>query len=152
MKLIEVVRLTLKCMEMVEGTRLEWWACLRWVGTQNPLKIIADNTAEKQLLYIMGTSGLQQQNSSIEVAVGVINSKPIWKGDEYYDSKGLVWRAMDNNKLYTKEYWADCSWNPPLPKTGMVELPISHIISYSEHYKEMPILAEACKKTLKGLK
>lgn len=149
---LESTRAKLKCLEMVEGTKLNWWDVVRFDGC---------NSGH----YLSFGS-----DRKYEFALGVVEGKPVWEGDRLYDSTGCVFTAK------TIEDGSMCgyitpnivrvmpielvSWNPPSPKTVMVGLPIEDVEYYASERKLT--LAEiegmidrralACKKALKNLK
>lgn len=65
---IESLRMELKCREMVDGTELDWWEVIR----HNPTK---QNLANTLNAYYP---------ENVELALGIIEGKPVWKGDMLY--------------------------------------------------------------------
>lgn len=101
---IEALELELVARKMVEGTELDWWEVIK-----------CDEGKFHNAL-----SQLIRPVNSYELALGIIEGKPVWRGDIYYHK---------TNKCLARiagEYAAECSWNPPKPKTVMVELPIEY--------------------------
>lgn len=150
MKPIDAIRLQLKAMELVEGTELEWEDVIRYKPTKKPL------AANFEFYYI----------EDIELALGIIEDKPVWEMDEYWNGDGDHCRATGIT-LHVKEYWSTCTWFPPALKTAMVELLVEdieacaaviepHRIDLQRSIIEIQTTAErirkACRKTLKGLK
>lgn len=129
---IEALRLELKACEMVEGTELDWWCVLRHYPTQKPLGSVLEYYDPAQ----------------VELALGVIEGKPVWEGDElYYLSNKCVATAGQGG------HFTGWSWKPPKPETVMVELPISMAKYYGElQNQDISVMREACREALEGLK
>ena len=134
MKEIDATRIKLKCLEMVEGTGLEWWKVIRM-----PICIsdrMPDFSANKE---------------DYELALGIVEGKPVWEGDELYYA-GIKFSAHYGHS-FTQPGW---SWTPPKQKTLMVELPLEDVELYADE-RELSLseimdligrCAEACRKAL----
>lgn len=138
MKPIEAIRLKLKCMEMVEGTELEWWRVIKTVSVY---------------IHWMPTLEIWKRDE-VEIALGVVEGKPVWAGDEpYFDGV----KTKVSEELMNLPRW---SWNPPKPKTVMVELLVEDvkyyagksILSFDEIIASISRREEACRKALELLK
>lgn len=135
MKEIEATRLKLKCLEMVEGTRLKWWEVAKFCGkvTTAPLMF-------------------SSPESSYEIALGIVEGKPVWKGDRLYSTLSKEMFAAEINLGTNSPYY---SWNPPKPKTVVVELPLDYVknqAALSKHQRIWPtILSKACAEALETL-
>lgn len=97
---IEALELELTARKMVEGTRLSWVNCLR-----------------HRYLQAMPFCLECYDICDIELALGTIEGRPVWNGDEYYDTS--------SNKIIARgglpqDYWNRCSWNPPKYKTEKI--------------------------------
>lgn len=149
---IEALELELAARKMVEGTSfLEWVEVLRDKHTK---------------AYVGHT--LPGAADDYELALGIIEGKPVWRRSriwvEGYSTAQYIQdqQCFDSNK-------AKMSWNPPKPKTGMVELLVEDIeywCQLGEVYKKAVApwhndasyankslaFYEACRKTLETLK
>jgi hypothetical protein len=54
-----------------------------------------------------------------EFPLAVVEGKPVFVGDELYDKNGNKFIILD---CYARVSFVNLSWNPPKPKTVMVEL------------------------------
>lgn len=100
---IEALELELAARKMVEGTELDWEVAVRFKTTKN-------NISRELSHYIV---------KDIELAIGVIEGRPVWEGDKYYNTSSSKIIARGGSP---QDYWDKCSWHPPKPKTIMVEL------------------------------
>jgi hypothetical protein len=103
-----------KVMRMCYGTQVNWWDCIKVYGEIKSLPPVFDANPEKY-----------------KFALAIVEGRPVFAGDEIYHSKrgklkivsasksgALQW--MESKLLGDPiEYW---SWNPPKPKTVMVEM------------------------------
>lgn len=158
---LEATRIKLKCLELVEGTGLNWWEVVRWENTLSKDTFMNECVAARCLsLY---------PAYEFEVALGVVEGKPVWEGDIlYHPIYGKVTiRHSTRSTRYLKivgesgvELLASkFSWNPPKPKTVMVELLVedAEALAYGckcpiTDLKRKQHGAEACRKALEGLK
>lgn len=138
---LKATRAKLKCLEMVEGTGLEW------------REVVRDRFTKA--IYVFYPSFVEN-DGHYEFALGVVEGKPVWKGDEVHTINGKH-IASGNEADW---FWSQCSWNPPAPKTIMVELPIEDVEFYS-NIKVAELLGTqypngrlelACKKALESAK
>lgn len=133
---LEATRAKLKCLEMVEGTELNWWNVVRMKSNKG--------------LFVESSPDFMCYEINIyEFALGVVEGKPVWEGDEIYRLDGHKFTACeygmsrcDHNKL---------SWNPPQPKTVMVELLIEDAEDMARQRAfDSARIAVACRKALEG--
>jgi len=82
-----------------------------------------------------------------EFPLTVVEGKPVFVGDELYAACGNPFKVISIPKGVSLR---DCSWNPPKPRTVMVELPVTVAESYSKDQYGM--LSSACRKALEELK
>lgn len=141
---IEALRLELKAREMVEGTELGWVEVLRTTRT----KMCVSHT-------------LPGAVADYELALGIIEGKPCWIGDTAYwtNSMGETHQIIVGRlNTFNCPGW---SWNPPTPKTVMVELTVEdarNLVRFdaSIHLTVMGSkldgIAAACGKALDNLK
>lgn len=98
---IEALELELAARKLVEGTELGWWKVVR--RDYMSVKSTFSNPPQFELYQL----------SPIELALGIIEGKPAWKGDEAYwtDLRGTTHKltVADGCNL-TVHGW---SWNPP---------------------------------------
>lgn len=115
MNRIEQLEFELKCQKLVEGTELKWWDVIRYSGA--PWGDCSPPAFDGNI-------------ANYECALGIIEGKPVFKGNEIYHGhdKVRVVEAANTQFGIADQYrlsWIyieDCSWNPPKPKTVMVEL------------------------------
>lgn len=136
---IEALELELAARKMVGGTELDWRYVLRYGKGAG----IASNT-----------NIFTAARDSYELALGIIKGKPMFKGDTYYNSNGGQCIGV---RPYTKEYLDTCSWNPPAPKTVMVEMLVEDAEWLIDIWKYQSAthtgnISRACRKALEGLK
>jgi hypothetical protein len=91
-----------------------------------------------------------------EFALAVVEGKPVFKGDVLYYNSGVKIIADIKEEFGDDLVYDKLTWNPPKPKTVMVELLVEdaqYIISskwyHQEHEKK---IKEACLKALGELK
>lgn len=139
MNKIEALELELAARKMVEGTALEWGAVIRHCPTKQKLGNPID-------FY---------NTNHVDVALGILEGKPVWEGD-------TLWNII-TGKEYTATYRlnnpTDWSWNPPKPKTVMVELTVENAEYFAVNYADNSYcqtrtieIAKACRKALENLK
>lgn len=143
MKEIDATRIKLKCLEMVEGTDLEWWKTIKFHPDQNTTILLSNAPT---------FSGRPPEE--YELARGIVEGKLVWEGDVHYDKHGKKFITCGD---YTKEYLATCTLSPPKPKTMMVELLVEDVEYYADDEKELSFSeimdlagrrAEACRDAL----
>lgn len=135
---LEVTRLKLKALEMVEGTNLLWSDVIRHKATK-----------EKKWSLFTGYI-LAYDLDDVELALGIVEGRPVWFGDTIWHSHygeiilgvSTVLLAKDNAHCF--------SWNQAKPKTVMVELPIRLAQCYADNSHGAAYeLSDACRKALK---
>lgn len=135
---IEELELELAARKIVEGSELEWLAVIRHRPTKN-------NLAYPLEVYF---------TEHVEIALGIIEGKPVWEGDTLYFPSGESIIAKSYTALNIKAGGVfDLSWNPPKPKTVMVELPINIVqeIATTHSHGWYATINQACKKALEEL-
>lgn len=98
-------------------------------------------------------------------ALGVVEGKPVFEGDELYTKSGLhilVRASKEPNSVTDKDgaifYISELTWNQPAPKTVMVELlveDVKHWAGYCEYnpmHQPSSNLYKACRKALEQIK
>lgn len=133
MKEIEAQRLKLAAMELVEGTELKWEDVIRHKPRKEALKARLE-------MFCIG---------DIELALGIVEGKPVWEGDQIYNHYG---KAVAHEEDRERLDWSRCSWLPPKPNTAMVELLVTDVEMYVNAEFCGKRLSEACRKTLAELK
>jgi hypothetical protein len=125
--------------KMIEGTNLRLGDCFKLDGVPfNSCYINFDSSPDRY-----------------EACLAVVEGKPVFKGDELYYNRvkiiADIKEEFGDDLVYDK-----LTWNPPKPKTVMVELLVEdaqYIISskwyHSEHEQK---IKEACLKALGELK
>lgn len=134
---LEATEAKLKCLKMVEGTGLKWWDVVKVL---NRVQFIAPDFSSDEKYY--------------EFALGVVEGKPVWKGDTlWHKHYGQVLVGVGEGVLLGKDNAHCFSWNPPVPKTIMVELTTDDVKFFSTlstlgiHYPDGRLVA-SCKKAL----
>lgn len=128
---IEALELELKARKMVEGTELDWTEVLHHKRLEHtPIALE------------------HYELSDIELALGIIEGKPVWEGDELY---------YHEYKVQANKHHEPCligwSWNPPAPKTIMVELDYDVVVHTAGLRPDIaPALTKACRKALEEMK
>lgn len=138
MNKIEALRFELKCRELVEGTDLEWWKTVKFQGH-----------------IWAGPYGLEFTSPAedYELALGIVEGKPLFVGDTYYNPSGCG--VISNDSYRPQSYLDDCSWNPPKSKTVMVEMLREDAIKLEDIQAGCPPewairVKEACRKALEN--
>jgi len=84
-----------------------------------------------------------------EFPLAVVEGKPVFVGDKLYDNQGVLKTMYATDD---REWIANTtSWNPPNPKTVMVEL----LVEDAKNLQEYGItwrISESCRKALEELK
>lgn len=133
---IEALELELAARKMVEGTELEWSDVLL-CNKHLPIFPLVHRAANE-----------------IELALGIIEGKPVWNGDKLFFPNGdqvFVSECVSLSKATGGTY--DLSWNPPA-KTIMVELLVEDVKSWVEFKDECRTYlstrtSEACRTALR---
>lgn len=136
MNKIEALELELAARKLVDGTELDWWKAIRLRG-------ICPFIAEPSFSH-------HAHKLEYEFAIGILEGKPVWEGDIYYDGNSGYKTVA--SEVHSKNYWAKCSWNPPKPATVMVELPIDFVRMCAEDCCMFTVLRDSSKKALEQLK
>lgn len=140
MKPIDAVRLQLKAMVLVEGTTLKWEDTIR------------HKHKKEALVNPLGMYYLDD----IELALGIIEGKPVWEGDELYftyDAVSVARHVIHKGHDLSNPNW---SWLPPTSRTAPVYLLVEDINDAANWNCKLvtPLgnrIAKACRKTLEGL-
>jgi hypothetical protein len=136
MTLAELYLEAARVAKMIEGTNLRIANCFKLDG--EPFKGYYINFDDSPDRY--------------EACLAIIEGKPVFKGDELYQDgikqiSGLT-RFIVNNGIS----W---SWNPPKPKTVMVELLVEdaqYVIGEAFNSQHVKRIEHACRKALGELK
>jgi len=93
------------------------------------------------------------QESTYEFPLAVVEGKPVFTGDELYNSDGYGSCIVDSTWDHKSKYWSNHSWNPPKPATVMVEILREDADVLANFYaKDMTgkfgRILEACRKAL----
>lgn len=135
---LEATRAKLKCLEMVDGTGLDWWEVITAKGFTESFNAPPEFNLD---------------GSEYIIALGVVEGKPVWDGDTvwFITTEGAYYRQIATIKHDFK--LAGWSWNPPKPKTVMVELTVEDAEHLSNVYgRENSSIHLACRKALEELK
>lgn len=139
---IEALRAELKCREIVEGTQLGWWQVVK-------VKLIYGSTTTS-FIPIMDFKFDKDDYVKYEFALGILEGKPVFEGDELWhnaESSNLIKVNIDNASAIRNGWF---SWNPPKKKTVMIELSMQAV----EYYAKDDFRSEvggACRKALNEL-
>ena len=153
MKDYEALDLQASCMRMVEGTELKWWECLKGTADQ-----ICRHPSHAHLWF--------KDIQSVRVALAIVEGKPVFVGDELYSKSGLTKCTVSHvdfiggDKRFVSQEENQCvmvgssTWQPPRPKTVMVELLVEDAELVSGWYSNFLYkrLADACLKALEAIK
>lgn len=151
MKEQDRLRIKADLMDLVEGTDLNWWECIKVDGT----------------VYKIARPNFSLSMESYEPSTLIIDNKPVFRGDKLYDNsyangRGFIYKYYDKNigKIISKneiEYSvSDVSWTPK-ERTVMIEVPLSAVEAYANislcqyHDDDMAMIL-ACKKAIECLK
>ena len=151
---IEAIELELAARKLVEGTDIPWFKCIKHCGRE----------FHKPPLFIT-------PRRYFKLALGIVEGKPAFKDDFLFNYQGerckivsrmdnsLQWESGDTkHPIYGMplETW---SWNPPKPKTVMVELTVDDVLDEIKEYERSHTTTmrigrrvEACRKALENLK
>jgi hypothetical protein len=136
MKNYEVLELQAKAMRLVEGTGINWKDVIR---------------LPSRIIYNWRYDLDEYKPGECELALTIVEGKPVFVGDELY-SKINGWAYIINQHNYD---FANYSWNPPKPKTVLVELLVEDVEYYVggrfETARNISVL-NACHKALGELK
>lgn len=128
---IEALELELNARKMVDGTELDWTDVIQCEGV-------------KQTCF-----KFDMPIGTYELALGIIEGKPVWVDSILFDKYGVSQCA----KHISVDYLSHWSWNPPKPKTVMVELRIDVAERFAnDEASSSAHLALACRKALENLK
>ena len=145
MKRYEALEIEATALRLVEGTKLDWRMAIR----------IDDNVGS----YFQDLS--KYSFEGVQLALKIVEGKPVFKGDTLYHN-GVKFTARDfvSEGSDNLEYWVcsngyhlkgQVSWNPPKPKTVMVELLVEDAKQLCGIFDAANI-GRACKKALGELK
>lgn len=138
---LEIAKLKVKCMEMVEGTNLKWWNVLKFRLVYNIWEIL-----HSEPKFNWGAD-------DYKLAIAVVEGKPVWEGDTLYFNGEKCTIKQTTRALCSMHLW---SWNPPQPKTLTIELPIADIRYWGSYpnqvHPESARLYEACCNAVRRLK
>lgn len=115
-------------------------------------------------LWPLVTLGMDGKPKEYEFPLALLEGKEVWVGSELYDGNGKKFIAEEFIDGYFCEAGysvrgygfstlaESCSWNPPKPKTVMVELDLD-IVEHTARLRPdiSPALTQACKKALEKL-
>lgn len=155
MKQSELLRKQADMMDMVEKYGIEHWT---------RLVKVKDSSRD---LYTGRTTCSSPINAQLcddclyTFALGVVEGKPVFEGDELYNTHaGKVKIApfpLSSETFVASGYGhitiKDCSWNPPKPKTVMVELTVEEASFLANPIKGQPwdVVAKIEKAAKKAL-
>lgn len=112
MNKIEALRKEADLREMCEGTTVQWWECVRSMKHKQPFVSASD----------MGNCW----HYNLEFALAIVENKPVFIGDElYFNGEKVVIEERHGDMSHKSFVWKSYSWNPPKPKTVMVELSVN---------------------------
>lgn len=137
MKQSELLRKQADMMDMAEKYGIDDWRKLVRVyhsGSETWLSF-----ASRECLFSI------EQYHSHKFALGVVEGRPVFEGDTLYFN-GIPARIRTSLNL---DGW---TWNPPKPRTVMVELLREDAEAIARDHYELVRLREACRKALEKLK
>ena len=137
MKNYEAYEIIARVMRMCDETNVSWLDCFR--GKRQKV-----STCDS----LMG--------GSIVAAIAIIEDKPVFIGDRYYDRKGNKQVATTHDIQWSSDWWKDCSWNTPKPKTVPVEILVEDaewvVKMYHSSYSALGTIARTCRKALEDIR
>lgn len=99
------------------------------------------------VIYPIRSLTFDYASGDYEFPLAVVEGKQVWMGDTLYDGKGatgVVYTGWADHAT-----WSCFSWNPPKPKTVMVELPLDVVESYAAYPQDVhSFMIDACRKAL----
>jgi len=102
-----------RVIDMCEGTKVKPCACVK----VNGFALASEPPSEPQCYFDEMYSNL------FEFALAIVENRPVFKGDYIYLGIGLNGDKYSVNKAFFETYKGHkFSWNPPKPKTVMVEM------------------------------
>lgn len=121
--------------KMIEGTSLTIGECVK-----------VDNIMSGAKVYGKGVPTFNSSPEHYDFALFLVEGKPVFEGDVLYSK--IICAAIAITNLWEFQDHT-LSWNPPKPKTVMVELPINMANCYAiMQNQDISVLSEACKKAL----
>lgn len=147
MTLAELYTEAARVAKMIEGTELEIGTCIKFKG---------------KALFSLDEEFMPDKYGAADYifALAIVEGKPVFVGDELYDPYERRCRvtglANDNCIIGDGRAYHIWSWNPPQPKTVMVELLVedAKYIVYGMNYCSVNAQRskEACRKALEEMK
>lgn len=142
MKEYEAYRAIADVQEMCEGTNVCWVDCFK-----------------SQIPFFMGNAIQSLILNMAEPAIEIIEDKPVFAGDKLWvvnpEAIGFN-QQFEIYSVHTFKHKASWSWNPPKPKTVMVEMPIGLCECYANSHciptLEYEVFVTNCKTALGNLK
>ena len=136
MKPYEALELQAKAMRLVEGTELEWQSAIR-----------VKSIHYKEWVY-SSSWDFDGYIGDYELALAIVENRPVFKGDKLYSK--LNGREYEvNTKVSDSQNF---SWNPPKPRTVMVELLVEDAEYMCNRNHSPDRISTACRKALGELK
>jgi len=109
-------------------------------------------TAPFEFLYDFLLNDNDILENDIYFPVAVVEGKPVFINDELWDINHLGRKLIITNSYRNDKTWIEStSWNPPKPKTVMVELSIADAKRLCNKCITKDSVADACRKALKAL-
>ena len=139
MKKSDLYREYARVIDMCEGTGLEQFDCMKYMGC-----IYRDHNGSKNPSF-------DRPASEFSFALAIVEGKPVFEGDVLYDSKGNKYNIPSGAEWY----WNNYSWTQPKPATITVTIPYAVAKSFlevdkiSEMMPIMEVLNNAIKEALK---
>jgi len=110
---------------------------------------IIDGSKQKMIEYNYNS----HNSSDYEFPLAVVEGKPVWNDSILYSENGTVY---DMRKLYvSRDVFEKLSWNPPKPRTVMVELLREDAEYFSKSKSDYDVwvrLQSVCRKALEESK
>jgi len=114
---------------------------------QEAVRLIPSCKVDGILITIIGVA-FSDLSYDYEFPLAVVEGKPVFVGDKLYNlNSGNKFKAIERPRVG----WSDVSylsWNPPKPKTVMVELLVEDAEYWSTCYATNDRISAACLKAL----
>lgn len=132
--LAELYKEAARVAEMIEGRDIDIYSCIQREGV---------------FLSVLSTKEFTWMNpEDYEFALAIVENKPCFRGDTLYDKQGGKIIIEGHEHLD----WLYFSWNPPKPRTVMVEFLVEDVQYLMDEFVAATNIHIACRKALEELK
>ena len=122
--------------KMIKGSDIDMKSVVKYRGEFSPFEVTFRGTIE-----------------DYEFALAIVEGKPVFKGDMLFHYTGGVYKMERGSDGKLNSWNIECwSWNPPKPKTVMVEMLVEDASYVANVGLVNTKMVQACRKALEGLK